>query len=111
LTGSIFFEILEKILVPDLKITVKNLSCQICSAKIPPGDAFYIGSAGIISGSDGILPDTDNQVEIIEKTLKNIMEPKSEQELMDGVYQEIKLVLCSCCRIIYRDRILDMIKY
>jgi hypothetical protein len=111
LTGSIFFEILEKILVPDLKITVKNLSCQICGTKIPPGGVFYIGSAGIISGSDGILPDTDKPGEIIERALKNIMEPKSEQELMDGVYQEIKLVLCSRCRIVYRNRILNMIKY
>ena len=94
-----------------MKVIVKNLSCQICGAYIPPGGVFYIGRTEIISGSDGILPDTDKPDEIIERALNEIVERKTEKELMDGVYQEIKLVLCGRCRISFRDRVLDMIKY
>jgi hypothetical protein len=94
-----------------MKVTVKKLSCQLCGMEIPLGGVFYIGRTEIISGSDGILPDTEKPGEIIERALQDIIEQKSEQELMDGVYQEIKVILCERCRIIYRDRILDMIKY
>ena len=90
----------------------KRLSCQVCGTEIPPGGIFYIGRTEIISGSDGILPDTGESGDrIIEKALDEITRVKSEQELMDEVYQEIKLILCGRCRLLFRDRILDMIKY
>jgi hypothetical protein len=95
-----------------MKVDIKRLSCQACGIKIPPGGIFYIGRTEIISGSDGILPDTEECVDkIIEKALKEISKVKSEQDFMDEVYQEIKLTLCGRCRLIFRDRILDMIKY
>jgi hypothetical protein len=95
-----------------MKVDIKRLSCQACGAKIPPGGVFYIGRTEIISGSDGILPDTEESGDrIIEKALKEISKVKSEQDFMDEVYQEIKLTLCGRCRLIFRDRILDMIKY
>lgn len=74
-----------------MKITVKNLSYRICGVKIPPGGAFYIGRAEIISGSDGILPDTDKPGELIERAINEIIEQETEQEFMEGFYQEIKL--------------------
>ena len=94
-----------------MKVTIKNLNCQLCGENIPPGGVFYIGRTEIISGSDGFLPDTEKPGEIIERALKDIIGQKSEQELMDGVYQEIKLVLCGHCRIHFRNIVLDMIKY
>jgi hypothetical protein len=30
---------------------------------------------------------------------------------MEEVHQEIKLILCGRCRLIFRDKILDIIKY
>jgi len=88
------------------------MNCQTCGAQIPPGGIFYIGQAEIISGSDGILPDSEGSGDrIIEMALKEIMKGKSEQELMDEVYQQIKLVLCGRCRLYFRDMILDMIKF
>lgn len=94
-----------------MKITVKNLSCRICGVKIPPGGAFYIGRAEIISGSDGILPDTDKPGELIERAINEIIEQETEQEFMEGSTRRLNLILYSHCRIVYRDRILDMIKY
>ncbi len=90
----------------------KRLKCQVCGVAIQPGGIFYIGRTEIISGSDGILPDTEESADrIIEKALHEISKVKSEQELMDEVYQEIKLILCGKCRLIFRDKILDMVKY
>ena len=63
-------------------------------------------------GSDGILPDSGEAGErMMRKALDEITTAKNEQELMDGVYQEIKLILCGRCRLVFRDRILAMIKY
>ena len=90
----------------------KRLCCQVCGMTIPPGGIFYAGRTEIISGSDGILPDTGESGDrIIEKALHEIIRRKSEKELMDEVYQEIKLILCGRCRRTFRDKILDMIKY
>ena len=95
-----------------MKPDFKRLSCQACGVKIPPGGVFYVGRTEIISGSDGILPDTEESGDrIIEKALKEISKVKTEQDFMDEVYQEIKLTLCGKCRLVFRDRILDMIKY
>jgi len=95
-----------------MKPGYKRLSCQVCGTEIPPGSIFYTGRTEIISGSDGILPDTEESGDrIIAKALREITRGKSEQELMEGVYQEIKLILCGRCRLVFRDRILDMIKY
>jgi hypothetical protein len=95
-----------------MKVDIKHLSCQACGIEIPPGGVFYIGRTEIISGSDGILPETEESGDrIIEKALKEISKKKSEQEFMDEVYQEIKLVLCGQCRLRFRDTILDMIQY
>ena len=95
-----------------MKVDIKRLSCQACGVKIPPGGVFYVGRTEIISGSDGILPVTEESGDrIIEKALKEISKVKSEQDFMDEVYQEIKLTLCGRCRLVFRDRILDMIKY
>ena len=95
-----------------MKVDIKRLNCQACGVKIPRGGVFYVGHTKIISGSDGVLPDTDESGDrIIEKALKEISKVKSEQDFMDEVYQEIKLTLCGRCRLVFRDRILDMIKY
>ena len=95
-----------------MKADPKRLSCQVCGTKIPPGGVFYVGRTEITSGSDGILPDTEESGDrIIEKALNEISKMKSEQEFMDEVYQEIKLILCGRCRLIFRDKILDMVKY
>lgn len=95
-----------------MELHVKRLNCQVCGAEIPPGGIFYVGRTEIISGSDGILPDTEESGDrIIEKALDEITRVKSEQELMEEVYQEIKLILCGRCRLIFRDKILDMVKF
>lgn len=95
-----------------MKLDVKRLSCKVCGTEIPPGGVFYIGRTEIISGSDGILPDTGESCEnIIEKALQEITAIKNEQEFMEEVYQELRVILCGQCRILYRDKILDMIQY
>lgn len=95
-----------------MKLDIKKLCCQVCGTQIPPGGIFYIGRTEIISGSDGFLPDTDkSSEEIIEKALHEIKAVKSEQELMEGVYQEIRIILCGQCRILFRDKILDLVNY
>ncbi len=95
-----------------MELRVKRLSCQVCGTVIPPGGLFYVGRTEIISGSDGILPDTGESGDrIIENALHEITKVKSEQELMEEVYQEIKLILCGRCRLVFRDKILDMVKY
>jgi hypothetical protein len=95
-----------------MKPDPKHLTCQICGTEIPPGGVFYTGRTEIISGSDGILPDSDKSgEEIIEEALKEISKVKTEQDLMNEVYQEIKLVLCGRCRLTFRDTILDMVKF
>jgi hypothetical protein len=92
--------------------TGDRLQCQVCGIQIPPGGIFYIGRTEIISGSDGILPDSaESGDRLIEMALKDIMKGKSEQELMEEVYQEIKLILCGRCRLSYRDTILDMVRF
>jgi hypothetical protein len=95
-----------------MKVSTKRLICQACGTEIPPGGIFYIGRTEIISGSDGILSDTKELADrVIEKALNEISKVKSEQEFMEEVYQEIKLTLCGQCRLKFRDKILDMIKY
>ena len=88
-----------------------QLCCQVCGTKIPPGGIFYVGKTEIISGSDGILPDTGESGDaIINKALSEIKD-LTEQELMEEVYQEIKMVLCGRCRLVFRDTILEMIRW
>jgi len=95
-----------------MELRVKRLDCQVCGAEIPPGGIFYVVRTEIISGSDGILPDSEESGDrIIEQALREITRVKSEQELMDEVYQEIKLILCGRCRLVFRDKILDMVQY
>lgn len=95
-----------------MKRDPKHLHCQVCGIEIAPGGIFYIGRTEIISGSDGILPDTEESGDrMIAKALQEITKVKSEQELMEGVYQEIKLIFCGRCRLDFRDTILDMIRY
>lgn len=90
---------------------MEQLCCQVCGTRIPPGGVFYVGRTEIISGSDGILPDTGESGDaIIEKALSEIKE-LTEQELMEEVYQEIKLILCGRCRLVFRDTILEMIRW
>jgi len=92
-----------------MKVDCKRLIYQTCGTGIPPWGVFYIRRTEIISGSDGILPDTEESADrIIEKALKEISKVKSEQEFMDEVYQERKLTLCERCRLLFRDKILDM---
>jgi hypothetical protein len=65
---------------------LKRLNCQVCGTEIPPGGIFYIGRTEIISGSDGILPDTEESGDrIMEKALHEITKVKSEQEIMEEV--------------------------
>ena len=95
-----------------MKVDIKKLSCQVCGAQIPPGGVFYTVRTEIISGSDGILPDSEESGDrMIEKALKEISKKKTEQELMDEVYQEIKAIVCGQCRLTFRDSILDMVQY
>ena len=90
---------------------MEQLCCQVCGTKIPPGGIFYTGRIEIISGSDGILPDTGESGDaIIDKALGEVKE-LTEQQLMEEVYQEIKLALCGRCRLVFRDTILEMIKW
>lgn len=88
-----------------------QLCCQVCGTKIPPGGIFYIGRTEIISGSDGILPDTGESGDTIIKKALSEIKDLTEQELMEEVYQEIKLVLCGSCRLDFRDTILEMIRW
>ena len=95
-----------------MKVAVKGLICQVCGMEIPPGGVFYVGRTEIISGSDGYIPDDEDSGDIIiEKALKEISKVKTEQDFMDEVYQEIKLILCGRCRLTFRDAILDMVKH
>jgi hypothetical protein len=95
-----------------MKVGFRRLSCQVCGTEIQPGGIFYIGRTEIISGSDGILPDPEEADDrMIEKALNEISKVKNEQEFMDEVYQEIKMILCGRCRLNFRDKILDMIKF
>ena len=70
-----------------------------------------MGRTEIISGSDGILPDTGESADTIIKKALNEIKDLTEQELMEEVYQEIKLILCGQCRLIFRDKILEMVKW
>ena len=89
---------------------MQELCCQVCGTKIPAGGVFYRGRTEIISGTDGILPDTGESGDaIIDRALSEIKE-LTEQQLMEEVYQEIKVVLCGQCRLVFRDTILKMIK-
>jgi len=90
---------------------LEELCCQVCGTKIPPGGVFYRARTEIISGSDGILPDTGESGDaIIDKALSEVKE-LTEQQVMEEVYQEIKLVLCGQCRLVFRETILEMIKW
>ena len=90
---------------------MQELCCQVCGTKIPPGGVFYRARTELISGSDGILPDTGESGDaIIDKALNEIKE-LTEQQVMEEVYQEIKLVLCGQCRLVFRETILEMIKW
>ena len=90
---------------------MEKLRCQVCGTKIPAGGVFYTARTEIISGSDGILPDSGESGDaLIDRALGEIKE-LSEQESMEEIYQEIKLVLCGRCRLVFRDTILEMVKW
>ena len=90
---------------------MEQLCCQVCGTRILPGGIFYVGRTEIISGSDGILPDTGESGDAIIKKALNEIKDLTEQELMEEVYQEIKLILCGRCRLVFRDKILEMVKW
>jgi len=68
---------------------LEHLCCQVCGTKIPPGGVFYRARTELISGSDGILPDTGESGDaIIDKALSEVKE-LTEQQVMEEVYQEM----------------------
>ena len=59
---------------------LKPLSYKVCGKEISPGGVFYIGRTEIISGSDGILPKTEESSDrIIEKALNEISRVKTSR--------------------------------
>jgi len=90
---------------------LEQICCQVCGTKIPAGGIFYVGRTEIISGSDGILPDTGESGDSIIKKALSEIEELTEQESMEEVYQEIKMILCGRCRLAFRDTILAMVKW
>jgi len=55
-----------------MKAGLKPPSCQVCGTGISPGNIFYIGRTEIISGSDGILSETEESADrVIEKAIGN----------------------------------------
>lgn len=77
---------------------MKKRSCQFCSKIIKPGGLFYLWSMEFTSGADSVLPELDDPDAYIDESLDEL-EGKSEQELYDDVYQEMKFVICrTCCQ-------------
>ena len=73
--------------------------CESCGVKIPVGDLFFQFRAEFISGFDNYLPESDKDADrLIEEACQAIEEGRSEQELMDEVYEEISFLLCPACR-------------
>jgi hypothetical protein len=90
----------------------RGLFCQTCGKKIPPGGLFYIARTEIICGSDGILPDiTSSKADSLIREAMDDLTHRSETELMDEVYQEIKIILCGGCRLEFRQAVLALLKY
>ena len=91
----------------------KSFCCQFCGVTIPPGGMFYTGRVEIVSGGDGIFPDLDNGCspeDMIEESLA-MLAKQSDQEITDEVHQEISVLLCGKCRVVFRDTVLKMIRW
>ncbi|MCB2182615.1 MAG: hypothetical protein KQH63_11345 [Desulfobulbaceae bacterium] len=87
-------------------------TCQNCGTRIPAGDVYYNFSAKFISGFDNYIPDAKPETDperLITEACKVILQ-RSEQELMDEVYEEISLLLCPGCRNKVRSYLLSLKK-
>ncbi len=74
------------------------LHCQACHATIPEGTLYYCCRTEIISGFDGTLPELEVDPEMMIQDACEEIVQRPAQELMDEVYQEIKMILCPECR-------------
>lgn len=87
---------------------MKEHRCESCGVKIPAGDLFYNFNAKFISGYDNYIPEVEEDAErLIMEACRAMME-RSEQELMDEVYEEVSLLLCPGCRKNIRNYLLSM---
>ncbi|MFC1523624.1 hypothetical protein ACFL6N_02415 [Thermodesulfobacteriota bacterium] len=86
----------------------KHINCQSCGLGILPGGSFYVCRTEIVAGHDGYLPDQDEQVDRIFSHALEKISAQTEHEVMEDVYQEIKLILCPICRQKFRNLVLSM---
>ncbi|MGV1100942.1 hypothetical protein ACUUL3_16220 [Thiovibrio sp. JS02] len=85
-----------------------TLHCQACHAKIPEGTLYYCCRTEIISGFDGILPGPEMDPEMMIQDACEEITLRPAQDLMDEVYQEIRMILCPQCRAKLRAQLLAL---
>ena len=89
---------------------MKHFSCQLCGLGILPGGSFYKIKTQIISGFDGVIAGPLSGTSSTEfKSALDAVKNKTDQELMEDVFEEINIVVCPACRHKFRSQIKSML--
>ena len=89
---------------------MKKRFCQLCNTTIAPGGQFYIWRMEFASGTDAFLPEIEDPDGYINETLKEL-EGKSEEELLDDIFQKMKFVICRACCLKVKRQLTKMKKH
>jgi hypothetical protein len=71
-------------------------SCARCGLVFQPGQTRYLVTINVVADFDGTIGPAPTAGEL--ERLWSDVEQKSEQELLDEVYQKMTYVICKPCR-------------
>src|SRR3989338_2391926 len=80
--------------------------CLKCWKKFGEGELKYKINMVVASDFDGVLGESEEEMEIDE--LIEEIENKEPEELEDEVYKEVNFLLCKPCRDIFLKKITDL---
>ncbi|MDP8254449.1 MAG: hypothetical protein P9M14_01745 [Candidatus Alcyoniella australis] len=67
---------------------------------------FYHVRVELVSGFDGMLPETDPEADLVAAVRRLADDPRTAHELENEVCQRIEMLLCLRCRLELADRLM-----
>ena len=80
------------------RVNMKDRHCLRCGKELLSGSLTYIVHIKVFAGFDGLLLETEGEIDQQMKQLFEQIERSDPKELEKEVYEEFTLLLCKSCR-------------
>ena len=77
---------------------VTNRYCSRCGKELLPGGAFYTVCIRVFAGFDGVLLESEGEIDCQLEQATQETHQWTPEELEKDVYEEFRLLLCRSCR-------------